>query len=355
MKTLKYIFFAFIVVIAAIIILSRVPAIQDLIVKKGVERIINAPNPFPTEDALTAVVCGSRGPLPAPDRAETCILVKAGDDMYIVDTGDGSLTNLRNWRVLLNQVRSILFTHLHSDHISNLPDFHLNTWVAQNRPTKLNVYGPEGILKVTEGFERAYELDYKWRNEHHGDAIAPLNVAGYSAHTIDLSDPVIIDNNGLRVTAFEVSHSPVEPALGFRFDYKGRSIVISGDTSYNENLIKYSNNADVLFHDALSKNLIEIVRKSSFDNRPLLAKLLQDILSYHATPLEAAETANQANVKHLILYHLVPAPRGRIFEQVFVKGVKDIRDDWTLARDGTMVILPVGSDEIKITSILKKI
>ena len=351
MRVLKYILITLTVFIISTIALLRVPGIQDLLLNKGMERITNATSPFPTEDALIAVVCGSRGPLPAPSRAETCILVKAGDDMYIVDTGDGSLTNLRNWRVQLNQVRSILLTHLHSDHISDLADFHLNTWVTQNRPSKLNVYGPEGVKKITEGFEQAYMLDYRWRNEHHGDAVAPLDVAGYNAHAIDLSDPIIIDHNGLKVTAFEVSHSPVEPALGFRFDYKGRSIVISGDTSFNENLIKHSKKADVLFHEALSKNLTEMIRKASLESRPLIAKVMQDILDYHTTPIEAAEIANRANIKHLIFYHLAPAPSGRIFEQVFVRGVKDIRDDWTLSRDGTMVILPVNSDKIKITKI----
>ena len=352
MRVLKYIFIALIVVIAAVIVLTRVPVIQDLIVKKGIERIINAPNPFPKEDALTAVVCGSRGPLPGPPRAETCILVKAGEDMYIVDTGDGSLANLRNWQVQLNQVRSVLLTHLHSDHISDLPDFHLNTWVTQNRPSKLNVFGPKGVETVTAGFEQAYKFDSKWRNEHHGNILASLDVAGYNAHTIDPSDPVIIDHNGLKVTAFEVNHLPVEPALGFRFDYKGRSIVISGDTSYNKNLIKHSQDADVLFHEALSKDLNEIIRKEFLKSgRDQVDILFQDILDYHTSPIEAAESANQANVKHLIFYHLVPAPRNKILEQVFLRGVKDIRDDWTLSKDGTMVILPVNSDKIEITKI----
>ena len=90
----------------------------------------------------------------------------------------------------------------------------------------MDVYGPEGVELVTQGFEDAYQLDYQYRYEHHGNKIAPKDIAGFNTFTIDLSNPVIIDEDGLKVTAFKVTHDPVVPALGFRFDYKGRSIVI---------------------------------------------------------------------------------------------------------------------------------
>ena len=230
MKLAKYIAASVIVVLIAMAILIRVPQVQDRVIEGLAEDAINNPTILP-EDSLTAVVCGSRSPFPTPGRAETCILIKAGENYFVVDSGDGSVANLRNWRIPIKNVR-VLLTHLHSDHISDLNDLHQATWVAQSRTKKLDVYGPKGVENVTRGFEEAYKADYQFRNEHHGDELAPLDVAGFDPNPIDLSNSVIINEGDLKVTAFEVSHEPVEPALGYRFDYKGRSIVISGDTRY---------------------------------------------------------------------------------------------------------------------------
>ena len=308
-------------------------------------------NNLPKEDALSAVVCGSRSPLPGPG-AQACILVKAGNDIYVVDIGDGSAANIREWNIPYNQVRAVLFTHLHSDHISDLADFHLGSWINENRESKLNVFGPKGVDLVTEGFEKAYQLDYQYRHDHHGNEIAPIAVAGFNPVSIDAGQNVVLNKNSLKITVFEVSHNPIKPAFGYRFDYKDRSIVISGDTSYDENLIKKSQNADVLFHDALSINIIEGMQTFMEKiGRDSTVKLLEDIKEYHATTLEAAKAANEANVNHLVLYHLIPAPSNLILKNMFIRGMNDVRKEWTLSEDGTMVILPLNSKDIIISSI----
>ena len=348
MKFLKY-FLAFICfLVLFIFILLRIPSFQDRLF----DRVINLPsNNLPKEDALSAVVCGSRSPLPGPG-AEVCILVKAGNDIFVVDIGDGSAANIREWNIPYNQVRAVLFTHLHSDHISDLADFHLSSRINQNRGSKLNVYGPKGVDLVTEGFEKAYQLDYQYRHDHHGKEIAPITVAGFNPISIDVSQSVVLEKDGLKITVFEVSHNPIKPAFGYRFDYKNRSIVISGDTSYNENLIKKSQNADVLFHDALSINIIEgmqaFMEKIGRDG---VWQILEDIKEYHATTLEAAKAANEANVTHLVLYHLIPAPSNLILKNIFIRGMNDVRKEWTLSEDGTMVILPLNSKDIIISNI----
>ena len=348
MKFLKY-FLAFICfLVLFIFILLRIPSFQDRLF----DRVINLPsNNLPKEDALSAVVCGSRSPLPGPG-AEVCILVKAGNDIFVVDIGDGSAANIREWNIPYNQVRAVLFTHLHSDHISDLADFHLGSWINENRESKLNVFGPKGVDLVTEGFEKAYQLDYQYRHDHHGNEIAPIAVAGFNPVSIDAGQNVVLNKNSLKITVFEVSHNPIKPAFGYRFDYKNRSIVISGDTSYNENLIKKSQNADVLFHDALSINIIEgmqaFMEKIGRDG---VWQILEDIKEYHATTLEAAKAANEANVTHLVLYHLIPAPSNLILKNIFIRGMNDVRKEWTLSEDGTMVILPLNSKDIIISNI----
>ena len=346
-KFLIYLVASIFIIAISVMVGLRSPPVQDRIMVSVVSGMINAPNNLPEEDALSAAVCGSRSPIPSPGRAETCVMVRAGENIYIVDIGDGSASNLRSWGIPFNKIKSVLLTHLHSDHISDLADLQLATWINENRETKLDVYGPDGVNLITEGFETAYELDYFFRNTHHGEQIAPLDVAGLSPHIVDLDQPKIIDEDGLVVTAFEVVHDPVEPALGYRFDYKGRSLVISGDTSYSKNLIESSRDADVLFHEAQANHMINIIRDFNLQRgADLNAKLMEDIITYHTTPVEAAEIANLANVKHLIFYHLTPAPRNYITEIIFLRGIDEVREEWTLSNDGTMVVLPVESDEV---------
>ena len=253
-------------------------------------------------------------------------------------------------RIDPNKIRATLLTHLHSDHISDLADLHMMTWVNSAHKKPLDVFGPEGVQLVTQGFEDAYQLDYQYRHDHHGDEVAPIDIVGFNPHPIDLSNPVIIDENGLKVTAFRVPHDPVEPALGYRFDYKGRSIVISGDTSYSENLIKNAKDADVLFHEAQANHQLDIMKDALADNKGLV-KVLDDIVTYHSTPIEAAQAANLANVDHLMFYHLTPAPRNKMMERMFFRGVNEVRKDWSATEDGTMVVLPLDSNEIKITKV----
>ena len=349
MKLLKYISIAAAIGFILVSILTRVPAVQDRVMFGFIQSLGSSTADL-NDDSLSAVVCGSRSPIPSPGRAQTCILVNAGGNYYVVDIGDGSAANLNNWRIDANKIRATLLTHLHSDHISDLADLHLMTWINSAHTKPMDVYGPEGVQLVTQGFEDAYQLDYQYRYEHHGDEVAPIDIAGFNPHPIDLSNPVIINENGLTVTAFKVPHDPVEPALGYRFDYKGRSMVISGDTRYSKNLITFSKDADVLFHEAQANHQLDIMKEALAGNKGLV-KVLDDIVTYHTTPIEAAQAANLANVDHLIFYHLTPAPRNNLMERMFFRGVNDIRKDWSAAKDGTMVILPLDSDDIIITEI----
>ena len=332
-------------------VIIQLPSAQDRLLVFAFSALGSVSNNLPKEDALSAAVCGSRSPLPSPGRAETCILISAGEDLFIVDIGDGSNNNLRSWNINFRNIEAVLITHLHSDHIADLPGLHQNAWVVGERSSKLKVFGPEGVDQFTQGIEMAYAHDYVFRNEHHGDAIAPLEFAGFDTSVIDLDNPLIFDNGELKITAFRVVHEPIEPALGFKFEYKGRSIVITGDTSYTQSVIDNSMNADVLFHEAQANHMLAVMEKSLMSSgAELLATVLDDITTYHTTLVEAAEIANEANVKKLFFYHLTPAPRNYIQEIMFVRGVDQVRKEWTLVEDGTLVILPVSSEEIIVTN-----
>ena len=349
-KFFKYSISIIAIFVVLVIVLLRVPSVQDGILDFAISGLINTDSPLVKDDALSAIVCGSRSPLPNPDRAETCILIKAGNKVFIIDAGDGSASNLRTFGIPY-EFEAILITHLHSDHFSDLQDLHLGSWVT-GRKEKLKVYGPEGINEITKGFERAYALDAKYRYDHHGDQVLVKEANGYETITLTPNQKPFYDDGFLKITAFLVEHKPVEPSLGFRFDYKGRSIVISGDTIYSENLISYAKDADVLFMEALSMDIIGRLQKAQDEIGNLRnAKIMFDIQNYHTSPVEGAKIAKKANVRHLVYYHLAPAPVIGLMETVFTRGVSEVFSNFTMSDDGTHIVLPLNSEEILISNL----
>ncbi|MDC3248190.1 MBL fold metallo-hydrolase [Gammaproteobacteria bacterium] len=351
-KLIKGLFIALFFLGAIMFILLKQPWFQDRLLQTALENLSTPVSNLPNDDSLTAVVCGSRSPINDPNRAEACILVQAGEQIFIFDTGNGSAQNLNNWNIPWNKVKGIFYTHLHSDHISDIADFHVATWINGQRDSKQKVYGPEGVQLLTDGIEMAYTKDYFFRNEHHGDVIAPLDIAGFDTHTVDLENPILVDSNGLKITAYSVSHDPVDPALGYRIDYKGRSISISGDTIYDKNLVQNSKNVDVLFHESMSLELLDLINKNAKETNNFVADTVTiDILDYHTPILDVVKAAKEADVRHLVFYHHLPAPRNQLMEDVMYRGVDEIMQEWTASHDGTMIILPLESDKIIITSI----
>ncbi|MEX1667083.1 MBL fold metallo-hydrolase [Zhongshania arctica] len=339
------------VALAAVVTTVQIPSVQGILLEREVaQRASNIPEDLFVDDAVRVTLCGSAAPMPVRDRAAACVMVIAGGKYYIVDTGNRSTNNLALWRIPSARVGAVLLTHFHSDHIGDLGEFNMTTW-AQGRPGPLTVYGPKGVEQVVEGFTRAYALDSLYRTAHHGKEILDPAVGKMVARelTLDGDSAVVLEDGDLKVQMFRVNHSPIEPAVGYRFDYKGRSVVVSGDTTKVETTIKFSQNADVLIHEGLARHIVKRMEKhfaSKGDKR--LEKIMLDIEDYHTSPIEAAEVANEANVKELVLYHLVPAPPHALAEWFFMRGVKDIRSAGvTLGYDGLTLVLPVGSNEIR--------
>ena len=324
-------------------------SVQDRILNIGLQNILSSAEPFlDNEDSLKVVICGSRSPLPSPGRAESCVLVEAGDDIYIFDLGNGSVNNLTQYQLPWPNVKAILITHMHSDHMADLPDAHLQSWI-QGRTSPLKVYGPEGINLVTKGFELAYSADYQYRNEHHGDDMLPMSIAGFNA--IQIIDNQLIPTNtpGLEILPFVVDHYPVNSAFGFKISYKGRTAVISGDTIHDGSVQKYSKDVDLLVHSAISIDIVERMR--GLAPIPQMDKILFDIQDYHTSIKEAGEIARDANVNHLLIYHSIPTPRNTLMERVFFRPIEDIFEDYSLSDDGTKVTMPIDSNEIIIDKI----
>jgi ribonuclease Z len=334
----------------------RVPAVQDRVMRAVLDRMVSARNDWLfADDALRALVCGSGSPLAHPTRAKACVAVFAAGRFWVVDTGSGSWNRLSLLRVDPTRIGGVMFTHFHSDHIGDLGELNMNTWV-QGRKAPLRVFGPPGVERVVAGYAEAYELDTGYRVLHHGSDFNKPELSGYV--TTVVAEPaetgattVFVDEDGLRISAFPVLHDPIKPAYGYRFDYKGRSVVVSGDTAKSESLIAAAKGADALFHEAQANHIVALVGEAAGKAGLARAvKIMQDIPSYHTTPEQAAEVANAAGAKLLVFYHLTPSPQNGLMETVFTRGVSAVRPDgWLLADDGALVELPVGSDAVKVS------
>jgi ribonuclease Z len=310
-------------------------------------------------DSLKVTVCGSGGPLPIKDRAKACVMVQAGGNLYLVDIGPEATKNLMLWRSPLATAKVVFITHLHSDHIGGLGEFNLQSWVA-GRAAPLKVIGPEGVDHLTAGMNEAYAQDHIFRNAHHehGDIKLPIAAGLMESKVLNLpkagadgvSAMTAYTDGALKVTAIAVAHNPVTPAFAYRFDYKGRSVVISGDTRKWPPLAQASKGADVLLHEAqnndMTRQMAMGLKGMGMDR---MSSIMGDTVTYHTTPVEAAEIAKAAGVKLLVLYHLTQAGLPFYTVAAFTKGMDAVGfANWKLATDGMTIDLPVGSDEIKL-------
>lgn len=302
------------------------------------------------DGALHVVICGSGAPLPSAERAEVCTAVIAGGRMFLVDVGNGSLENVRLWGLPIDRLAGVLLTHFHSDHIADLGETVFASWVS-GRAEPLDVYGPAGVDRVVAGFRMVYELDVSYRIAHHGEEILPPAGAGAVARTIELADDApssaFYDRDDLKISAFLVDHEPVAPAVGYRFDFGGRSVVISGDTVRSANLEQASQGVDVLVHEVLSEAVMGMAAQAlSAGGAERLGKLVADTLDYHIYPPDLHALAAEAGVGLLVLSHLAPPLPAAQADAVFLRGrAEDAPNDALVAVDGMHVTLPVGSDD----------
>lgn len=291
-------------------------------------------------DALRVLVCGSASPLGnVRDRAQACIAVIAGERIFLVDTGSGAAKNLGIARIPMQHLKGVLLTHYHSDHIGDLPAINLASWIA-GREKPLAVIGPEGVSEVVAGFNNAYALDRSYRTAHHGEEILPTKIGPMAAEVIEPG--VIYEEDGLRITAFPVDHRPIEPAFGYRFDFLGRSVVVSGDTVATATLGEAAKGSDLLLHDAMALPLVQQVeRMMSSAGNQRMSKLIKDVQDYHAPIPDILELAKQAGVGTVALYHLVPAPANPAVLKQFMSGLPE---DVVVTMDGMLFELNQGAE-----------
>lgn len=296
-------------------------------------------------DGIRVVVCGSASPLGNdPDRAQACIAVITPEHFFLFDVGARSPLRMAQARLPMARLNGVFLTHFHSDHIASLPDVNLTTWV-QGRQSSLQVYGPPGVETVIEGFNLAYDLDRGYRVAHHGAELLPPEIGPMTAVTFSPGE-IVWQDDLVAVTSFTVIHDPIRPAVGYRVDYRGRSVVISGDTVATDTLFEAAKDADLLLHDALSRTLLDPMISVATDlNIPVLPTIMTDVIDYHADSLNLEDRAAAAGIRQLAYYHLVPVPANPLAEKIFARGLSE---DTILVRDLHTFDLPADTTEILI-------
>jgi ribonuclease Z len=218
------------------------------------------------------------------------ILVEAGEATILFDCGRGATQRLFQLSIPLAEVNELLLTHLHSDHVVGIPDLWLTGWVFGRR-VPLRVRGPAGTREMTSHLEKAFEFDVRTRR----DLDERLPAQGVVLLAEDIEPGVVCQARNVKVTAFEVDHGPVRPALGYRIDFDGRSAVLSGDTRLSENLVRHARSTDLLVHEVAAAGS-EPVRD------PIL---LRRVLAHHISPEEAGEVFTRVRPRLAVYSHIV--------------------------------------------------
>jgi ribonuclease Z len=304
-------------------------------------------------DGMHVVLCGSGSPLPDPTRAGPCSAVIVDGKIFVVDIGGAAVRNLGQMGLAPGQVEALLLTHFHSDHIDGMGELMLQRWAGGGRTSPLPVIAPEGVEAIVDGLNAAYAADVSYRIAHHGADIMPPSGAGGEARPFVMPQGVaqrlIYDLDGLKITAFAVDHRPVSPAVGYRFDYKGRSVVFSGDSVKSETVRKVCNGCDLLVHETLNAAMVGVTERALRKaGRDRLAHIMADIPDYHTTPVQAAALAKAARARMLVFSHIVPALPLDYLQGYYMKGVSQAFDGpVVLGKDGMLFSLPANQDNIE--------
>ncbi len=242
---------------------------------------------------MHVVLLGTGYPLPEPHRAGPATLVRAGGMDLLFDAGRAVLMRLRGAGSGPVQVHTVFLTHLHSDHVTDLNDIITMAWAMNLEPRTLPIIGPEGTSSFCEDTIRMLAPDIAWRLAHHADLTWEPQLA-----VTEVDEGTVFEERGVRVTAARTHHPPVEASLGFRIEHDGRSVVIGGDSLPCEGLDELCDGADVYVQTVLRRPLVE----------QLGVPRLLDILDYHSSTEDAAQTAARAHAKKLVFTHMMPGP-----------------------------------------------
>ncbi|MFC3107644.1 MBL fold metallo-hydrolase [Undibacterium arcticum] len=237
---------------------------------------------------MRVILLGTGGPEMSPNRFGYATLVEAGGQKLLFDAGRGVMQRIYESRVKVTSVTNVFFTHLHNDHIEGLPSLWMTPWFLLGRTQPLQVWGPPGTAKMIAGMQSmfAFDMEHRVNQFNKLENLVPV--------VKEISEGDIYNKDGVKVTAFPVLHGDGDPSFGYRISYKGKNVVLSGDTTYSPNVVKYGRNADLIVHNviAMSEHLTKAPEMG-----PILAKL--------TTPEQAARVFKETAPKMAVFSHIV--------------------------------------------------
>ena len=280
-------------------------------------------------DIIKVTILGSGTPRVNIDRFSQSILIEHKNDKFLFDAGRGALLRLNQSRILPNEIENIFFTHLHSDHILGFSDILMTGWVY-HRQKPLNIFGPPGTINFVDSTIKSFEEDIKVRS------LPPesLNVENLKSNIEIIYDDFIYKKNGLTIETFAVKHEPFTYAFGFKIFNSKYCMVISGDTTYSEQVIEKTKNCDLLIHEIAhaSEHTLEKYPKA------------KGVISYHTDASQVSKIINTVKPRLTILNHVLSLD-GSSDEQILNEIKKNTKHKVLIAKDLMTIDL---KDEIYI-------
>ena len=301
----------------------------------------------PPEGTLQVMLLGTgSGPSIRAERLGIATLVRAGSEQLLFDSGRSVTTGLARLGITAAGVTKVFLTHLHSDHVVGLPELWLFPWASQSRSTPISVWGPAGTRAMAEHLVQAFDFDIRIRR----DVDEHYPAAGIQLLATDITEGVVYEANGVKVTAFLVDHAPIVPAFGYRIDYRGHSVVISGDTKPSENLVEHSQGVDVLIHELglwkgdprLQGPLDELMPGSRATRAQAVA-----IAGHHTDGVEAGEIFARTKPKLAVFshYNVDPTATLPLVRQAYAGPVLFGEDSTTIDIASEVSVRPLRSTQ----------
>jgi ribonuclease Z len=280
---------------------------------------------------MKVTLLGTGSPPPVLDRFGPSTLIEGGTERIVIDVGRGASQRIWQLGIPLGNITAVFLTHLHSDHTVGIPDLWLTGWLNNRyagRRAPFQIYGPAGTADLMANLEKAYGWDIRTR-----EADEKLSPQGIAVAAKDVTAGIVFERNGLRVTAFDTNHGDlIKPTLGYRVDFGGHSVVLTGDTRPSDEIVKASKGADVMIHEV------------AFANHELLAEnvAMQRIIDHHTSPRDAGTEFTRSAPKLAVYSHIVLLTDGKVAAPTVEQLVAETRKTYADR-------LEVGTDLMTIT------
>jgi ribonuclease Z len=298
-----------------------------------------------SDSDFRVTLLGTGGPPPDPDRFGPATLVEAGGKTLLFDAGRGTPVRLWQVNVPLRAIDVTFLTHFHSDHVVGIPDVWLSGWLGgpfARRTKPFFVIGPVGTRVLMENLERAFAADISTRK-----ADEKYPAIGIAIEVDEFSgEGVVYMQDGVKVTAFEVDHGEqIKPAFGYRVEFDGRAVIISGDTRFSENVIKYGRGADLIVHE------VAAVRPE------LLADAqVRRVMEHHTSPKEAGEIFTRTKPRLAVYTHLILLARGDVEKLTVSQLIDQTRETYAgpLEVGEDLMSFTIGKDDVSVARRLRR-